>query len=131
MLTWENWPSTWCPSPDCTFSCQDSLLLPQEVASNTGKFFYYFDTYYIKVSMTSLFAHKVAQLTKWRFLPKNLKQLVIFVIRLAFTWSRVDKNRTQFQKTNYIFQKMKLSQNGCSTNLITKTETKNQNDKID
>ena len=38
------------------------------------------------VSMTSLFAHKVAQPTKWRFLPKNLSQLVIFVIGLAFTW---------------------------------------------
>ena len=37
-------------------------------------------------SMTSLFAHKVAQPTKWRFLPKNLSQLVIFVIGLAFTW---------------------------------------------
>ena len=35
--------------------------------------------------MTSLFAHKVAQPTKWRFLPKNLSQLVIFVIGLAFT----------------------------------------------
>ena len=35
------------------------------------------------VSMTSLFAHKVAQPTKWRFLPKNLNQLVIFVIGLA------------------------------------------------
>ena len=31
------------------------------------------------------FAHKVAQSTKWRFLPKNLSQLVIFVIGLAFT----------------------------------------------
>ena len=26
------------------------------------------------ISMTSLFAHKVAQPTKWRFLPKNLSQ---------------------------------------------------------
>ena len=54
-----------------------------------------------RVSMTSLLAHTVAQPTKWRFLPKNLNQLVIFVIGLAFTWSRVDKNRAQFQKTNY------------------------------
>ena len=53
------------------------------------------------ISMTSLFAHKVAQPTKWRFLPKNLSQLVIFVIGLAFAWSQVDKNRSQFQKTNY------------------------------
>ena len=30
--------------------------------------------------------HKVAQPTKWRFLPKNSSQLVIFVIGLAFTW---------------------------------------------
>ena len=35
-------------------------------------------------SMTSLFVHKVAQPSKWRFLPKNLSQLVIFVIGLAF-----------------------------------------------
>ena len=41
---------------------------------------------YVENSMTSLFAHKVAQPTKWRFLPKNLSQLVIFVIGLAFTW---------------------------------------------
>ena len=52
------------------------------------------------ISMTSLLAHKVAHPTKWRFLPKNLNQLVIFVIGLAFTWSWVDKNRAQFQKTN-------------------------------
>ena len=39
----------------------------------------------LKGSMTSLFAHKVAQPTKWRFLPKNLSQLVIFVIEIAFT----------------------------------------------
>ena len=38
------------------------------------------------ISMTSLFAHKVAQPTKCRFLTKNLSQLVIFVIGLAFTW---------------------------------------------
>ena len=79
------------------------------------------------LSMTSLLAHTDAQRTKWRFLPKNLNQLVIFVIELAFTWSRIDKNRAQFQKTNY-FKKMKLSQNGFiisfCTNLIIKTETK-------
>ena len=45
------------------------------------------------ISMTSLLAHKVAQPTKWRFLPKNLSQLVIFEIGLAFTWSWGDKNR--------------------------------------
>ena len=38
-----------------------------------------------KVSMTSLLPHTVAQPTKWRFLPRNLSQLVIFVIELAFT----------------------------------------------
>ena len=32
------------------------------------------------ISMTSLLPHKLAQPTKWRFLPKNLSQLVIFVI---------------------------------------------------
>ena len=37
------------------------------------------------LSMTSLFAHPVAQPTKWRFLTKNLSYLVIFVIGLAFT----------------------------------------------
>ena len=36
-------------------------------------------------SMTSLLANRVAQPTKWRFLPKNLNQLVIFVIGLVFT----------------------------------------------
>ena len=40
---------------------------------------------YAFISMTSLFAHIVAQPTKWRFSPKNLNQLVIFVIGLAFT----------------------------------------------
>ena len=50
----------------------------------------------LPISMTSLFAHKVAQLTKLRFLPKNLSQLVIFVIGLAFTWVWGDKNRAQF-----------------------------------
>ena len=69
---------------------------------------------YVNVSMSSLLAHTVAQPTKWRFLPKNLNQLVIFVIGLAFTWSRVDKNRAQFQKTNYFkkwsYHKMVLLQ---------------------
>ena len=36
--------------------------------------------------ITSLLAHTVAQSTKRRFFPKNLSQLVIFVIGLAFTW---------------------------------------------
>ena len=47
-------------------------------------------------SMTSLLAHTVAQPTKWRFLPKNSNQLVISIFELAFTWSWIDKNRTQF-----------------------------------
>ena len=54
------------------------------------------DVLWCDSSMTSLFAHKVAQPTKWRFLPKNLSQLVIFVIGLAFTWVWGDKNRAQF-----------------------------------
>ena len=66
----------------------------------------------IYISMTLLLAHTVAQPTKWRFLPKNLNQLVNFVIEPAFTWSQVDKNRAQFQKTNYFkkwsYQKMFL-----------------------
>ena len=36
-------------------------------------------------SVTSLLAYKVAQPTKWRFLRKNLSQLVIFGIGLVFT----------------------------------------------
>ena len=40
---------------------------------------------YKKVIMTSLLAHTVAHPTKWRFLPNNLNQLVIFVIELDFT----------------------------------------------
>jgi hypothetical protein len=36
-------------------------------------------------SMTLLLSHTVAQPSKWRFLPKNLRQLFIFVIELAFT----------------------------------------------
>ena len=77
------------------------------------------------ISMNSLLAHTVAQPTKWRILPKNLNQLVIFVIGLPFTWSRVDKNRAQFQKTNYFkkwsYHKMVLL---WVTDLITKTKTK-------
>ena len=49
-------------------------------------------------SMTSLFEHKVAQPTKWRFLLKNLNQLVIFVIGIAFTWSWVGKIGPNFRK---------------------------------
>jgi hypothetical protein len=64
----------------------------------------------MKDSMTSLLVQTVAQPTKWRFLPKNLNQLAIFVIGLL------------------LLQKIKLSQNSfiisCSTNLITKAETK-------
>ena len=56
---------------------------------------------YTLISMTLLLAHTVAQPIKWRFMPKNLNQLVISVIGLVFSWSWVDKNRTQFQKTSY------------------------------
>ena len=48
------------------------------------------------LSMTSLLAYTAAQPTKRIFLPKNLSLLVIFVIGLAFTWSRGNKNRAQF-----------------------------------
>ena len=41
-------------------------------------------------SMTSLMSHTVAQPTKCRFLPKKFNQLDMFVIQLAFTWSRVN-----------------------------------------
>ena len=43
--------------------------------------------WYGYISMTSLLPHTVAQPTKWRFLPKNSSQLVIFVIGLVFTWA--------------------------------------------
>ena len=57
-------------------------------------------------SMTSLFAHKVAQSTKWRFLPENLNQLFIFVIGLAFTWVWGDKNHQNLIiKVNFLYQK--------------------------
>ena len=89
----------------------------------------------IENSMTSLFAHKVAQPTKWRFLPKNLNQLVIFVIGLVFTWSQVDKNkapifRKQTTSTNEVlpkgfYHKMFYWQ---SNNL---NRNKNQNDTTD
>ena len=39
----------------------------------------------LEVNMTSLLQHTIAQPTKWRFLPKNLSQLVIFVIEVALT----------------------------------------------
>ena len=38
---------------------------------------------FILISMTSLLAHTVAEPTKRNFLPKNLSQVVIFVIELA------------------------------------------------
>ena len=60
----------------------------------------------IYFSMTSLLAHTVAQSTKRRFLPKNLSQLVIFVIELAFTWSWVNKNHQNLIfKVNFLCQK--------------------------
>ena len=61
------------------------------------------------IIMTSLFAHKVAQPTKWRFLPKNLSQLVIFGIGLAFTWVWGDKNpQNLIFKVNFLCQKSVL-----------------------
>ena len=63
----------------------------------------------ITVSMTSLLPHTVAQSTKWRFLLKNLSQLVIFVIELAFTWSWVNKNHQNLIfKVNLLCQKSVL-----------------------
>ena len=57
------------------------------------------------VSMTSVLTHTVAQLTKWRRLPKNLSWLVIFVIGLAFTWSWVNKNHQNLIfKVNFLLQ---------------------------
>ena len=79
-------------------------------------------------SMTSLLAHTVAQATKWRFLPKNLNQLVIFVIGLVFI-----KIRPNFRKK--LLQKMKLSQNGFYYTLFYQSSNlkrnKNQNHKTD
>ena len=59
--------------------------------------------------MTSLLPHTVAQPTKWRFLPKNSSQLVIFVIGLAFTWVWGDKNHQHLIfKVNFLCQKSVL-----------------------
>ena len=59
---------------------------------STIPFIYESKVMYEHNSMTSLLPHRVAQPTKWRFLPMNLSQLVIFVIELVFTWSWVNKN---------------------------------------
>ena len=73
--------------------------------------------------MTSLLAHTVAQPTKWRFLPKNLNQLVIFVIGLDRQLIKIGPN---FRK--WTTSKRKLSKYGCiiscSPNLMILTETK-------
>ena len=47
--------------------------------------------------------HTVAQPTKWRFLPKNLSQLVIFVIVLWFTWSWKFDSQSQFSMSKISF----------------------------
>ena len=49
-------------------------------------------------SMTSLFAHKVAQPNKWRYLHKNFSQLVIFVIGLASLGYEATKIGPNFRK---------------------------------
>ena len=65
--------------------------------------------YYYLISMTSLLPHTVAQPTKWRFLPKNWSQLVIFVIGLAFTWVWGDKSHQNLIfKVNFLCQKSVL-----------------------
>ena len=64
----------------------------QQLFANICKISWFWCRLSTYISMTSLFAHKVAQPTKWRFLPKNLSLLVILVIELAFTWSWVNKN---------------------------------------
>ena len=49
--------------------------------------------------------HFFAQPTTWRFLPKSLSQLVIFVTELAFTWSWVNKNhQSLIFKANFLCQ---------------------------
>ena len=71
------------PSPH---TCISTLLLWQFCTAFTyGISSCQSDKQSIDFSMTSLLPHTVAQPTKWRFLPKNLNQLVIFVIGLAFT----------------------------------------------
>ena len=75
----------------------DKKLLPDGLATT------------INSSMTSLLPHTVAQPIKWRFLPKNLSQLVIFVIELAFTWSWVNKNHQNLIfKADFLCQKSVL-----------------------
>ena len=63
-------------------------------------------TAWLWISMTSLLPHTVAQPIKWKFLPKNSSQLVIFVIGLAFTWVWGDKNHQNLIfKVNFLCQK--------------------------
>ena len=53
---------------------------------------------YYCISMTSLFAHKVAQPTKWRFLPKNLSQLVFLWLDLRSLGYEATKIGPNFRK---------------------------------
>ena len=62
----------------------------------------------VLLGMTSLLAYKVAQPTKRIFLPKDMSQLVIFVVELAFTWSWVNKNL--ILKVNFLCQKPVMSE---------------------
>ena len=56
--------------------------------------------------MTSLLAHTVAQPTTWRFLPKNLNQLVIFVIGLDHESTKIGLNfRKQTTSKNEVITK--------------------------
>ena len=74
------------------------------------------------ISMTSLLAHTVALPTKCRFLPKNLSQLVIFVIELAFTWSWVNKNHQNLIfKVNFLCQFYSFDFSFCLSYCISRT----------
>ena len=72
--------------------------------------------------MTSLLAHTVAQPIKWRFLPKNLNQLVIFVIGLDHESTKIGpKFRKQTTSKNEVIKNWYII--SCTPNLIILTET--------
>ena len=79
---------------------QSKPFLSKQITSNSivsSKHLYY---YCVRLAWPQLWRRQLHRQPNGGFLPKNLNQLVIFVVRLAFTWLWVNKNRAQFQKTN-------------------------------
>ena len=107
------WIKSKCPENSHIFHCYLSYFKSchsKEVTMEERWFISLYQQQHIgHTSMTSLLPHTVAQPTKWRFLPKNLSQLVIFVIGLAFTWVWGDKNHPNLVfKVNFLCQKSVL-----------------------